>query len=353
VSARAAVALAAAMLAIAASASRPAAATEMGPRSVTVFQPADAGDALVEVATRTWAELVAGGYAARIVECSVSSGKCRNAGWRGRGATATVATFEYRGDTLIEVTAAPDERGDPHAVLEVVRAEENGIAPKVLAIRAVELLRATWLEAMAEPAEDAPAPTRVAPAPAATVTQVDPPDDQPAGRAPPEGWWLALGAARLTTSSRVDDGYGVVARGGYRWPSGGGLSLLLAAIELTPDVQVFEGTVAVHQEMALVEGSMRFRGGSRLQPYLTGGLGGYHLGMRGNVAAQPGLVAQDADAWQLVVAAGGGAEIVFSGVGLFAEGQVMAAGPQVLVAAQREEIGSPRLLITLGLQSRF
>jgi hypothetical protein len=323
------------------------------PRSVTVFQPANAGDALVEIATRTAAELVAGGFTARIVECSVSSGRCVGGAGRGGDAGATVATFEYRGETLIEVTATPYMHGDPGAVLQVVRAEDSGVAPRVLAIRAVELLRATLLEAAVERAEPADARAPVA-APVGTVAQEFPSDEHAPTRAMADGWSFAVGAGRLTTSSRVDSAYGGMNRVGYRWPSGAGLSLLIALIELTPDLQVAAGTLSAHQELALFEGSIRFRVESRVEPYVTGGLGGYHLAVRGNVAAQPGLVGQTVDAWQAVATVGGGVAIVVATrFELFAEGQLMAAYPRVLVANGLEEIAGPRLMISSGVQWIF
>jgi len=116
------------------------------PTQVTVLRPTGGDAVLMEVATRAWAELNAGGIAAVLVDCRVGVQPCPAMASPPAERVISLTTFRRSGETITEValTLAGHERPSMRRSLTI--SDEATPDPKVMAIRAVELVNAMLLE---------------------------------------------------------------------------------------------------------------------------------------------------------------------------------------------------------------
>jgi hypothetical protein len=228
----------------------------------------------------------------------------------------------------------------------VIHATGADSDPRVLAIRAVELVRATMLE----PPPSAPAaPT----APEGSVRAAPPPPPPPPQK---RAWSVGVGAAWLESTGGLGRALGVAARAERLRGDGLGLSLLIAAAPFASRLHTDLGTVTMDQELAELGLIVRARRGARLQPHVVVGAGGYHLRARGVPAPGAGGSSSGDGVWAVLACAGGGAALaVATGVGLFVDLQSILTYP--FPAIPRDggfaRAGNPSLLASLGAQLAF
>jgi hypothetical protein len=100
----------------------------------------------MEVATRAWAELNAGGIAAVLVDCPVGVRPCPTMASRASERFISLTTFRRSDETITEVALTLAGHDGPSMQRSLTVSDEATPDPKVMAIRAVELVNAMLLE---------------------------------------------------------------------------------------------------------------------------------------------------------------------------------------------------------------
>jgi hypothetical protein len=318
------------------------------PATVIVVRPGDGGEAMAEVATRTRAELVVSGFLTRLLECGPGEARCGADIVAGDPAApaATVITYRSGVEIVTDVGAAPP--GGQAPVVRMTLLSPPDRDPKVLAIRAVELVRAALLEAGTAPPRE-----RV------VIQQRDGEVPTPI-TAPPElaaepRWAVGLGGSWLESLGGFGAAFGAVARAEYLGMRGLGVAAMLAAAELSPGLAVDLGHLAARQEVAALELAYRLRPGRRLQPRVAAGVGGYRMVARGE-PARANVVGASQTVWAGLASAGGGASLMLAPhLALFADGELVFVNPHPVVARAGglARAGNPSLLVSVGLQRMF
>jgi hypothetical protein len=116
------------------------------PTQVTVLRPTGGDAALMEVATRAWAELNAGGIAAVLVDCPAGMQPCPATVSPPAERVIGLTTFRRSGETITEVALTLAGHDRPSMRRSLTISDEATPDPKVMAIRAVELVNAMLLE---------------------------------------------------------------------------------------------------------------------------------------------------------------------------------------------------------------
>ena len=180
---------------------------------VNVVRPERADAVMMEVATRAWAELSADGVVTALVDpgpaLEPAAGVELSGDWSGEGdATLTVATTCRLGETVTELElAAPGLLVRRTVVIARERAD-----PKLLAIRAVEVVHGMLLEAAAV------LERQRTPAGVVSATDVESPAaPTPAGPAPePSRWAVGTGMLLLDSFGGLGAAYGASLRASLR-----------------------------------------------------------------------------------------------------------------------------------------
>jgi hypothetical protein len=210
-------------------------------------------------------------------------------------------------------------------------------ADRALALRVVELMRASLVEGLVlPPVEDEPSsPEPLSPAPA-------PPDVA--------AWTREAIHPPMPTTSRVVLGVGVAAafagpdvgmavapevRVAWRASDMWSLGLIAAGPGFGGRVVGVEGSATVRQELALIEVAFEPPTGGPVRAFLAAGAGAYHLYASGD--ATSGFVGHGDDAWAALGAAGGGV-------------RVRLAGAASVVLDVRELLALPRPVLVFGAE---
>ena len=243
---------------------------------VTLLEPAGTSAGARRCLTRIREELIAGGFEVAIVDPGPRNDPVSTADAMERQRDS-VATIALLGDP--ELGPAElwilDRVGDKAEVRRLpAQAEDPDRIPEVLAIRTIELLRASALKLLVESNRPptpppAPVPTR-APSLAASPSR----DDRGAGR-PSVG--LETGISLL--GSAGGPGPATIPLARVRIPVGGPFwaRLTLAGLGSRPRVQTTLGSAAVSQTLGLGELTILFRSGRRLRPLVSFGGGALYV----------------------------------------------------------------------------
>jgi hypothetical protein len=182
---------------------------------VTVVRSGDGDVSTAEIATRAWAELNAGGVTATLVQCAPGVRACQPDPVRRGELTLAIASVRVADQTVTRIDVSLPGREAPRGERSLVFAEHDGDA-KVIAIRAVELVRAALLE------DDDKAATPAVPA----IADAELPDRR-RPRLPPG---LSAGAAVGTLQSLggLSGGYGALLRLDWTGPRGFGVFALVS-----------------------------------------------------------------------------------------------------------------------------
>ncbi|WP_437680947.1 hypothetical protein [Sorangium sp. So ce131] len=345
----------------------------------------DADDALVrEAATRLRAELGAAGF--EVVHIPrPPGGDLRAALDRAAeeaGAFAAAAISRSRAGATADLWIV--DRVTQKTVVRTVEVA-GAAAPSVMAVRAVELLQASLLEANLLAARSPPDGA----AGAADAGRVDVPDDvarwmEPARRqagmapaAPRIGMFAGFGveagvtallsaggigpalgpALRLSYGAGADGGAGAggsAGAGGAGLPSGLAARLTFAGPALGPALEGELGTVSVRQEMALLEAVWALETEGAVSPVLSAGVGGAHLFISGDPL--PPLRSATGEVWSIAAALGAGAGVrVTDRAALLLDVHAIFAQPRAVVTLGGERLGTagrPTFAGFLGLLVR-
>jgi hypothetical protein len=217
-------------------------------------------------------------------------------------------------------------------------------AARSLALRVVELMKASLVEGLVlPPSEDddtGSGDAAVSPAPA----PVHPPADVAswAGeglRAPGApgvpAIVVSLGAAAAYAGPDVGASFAPGFEVGWRPSERWSLDFFAAAPALGARVEAREGNATVQQELALVEGALHALSSGPLRGFVSLGVGAYHLDMTGY--ATPPFYGGHAEAWAALASLGAGMWLHL-------------AGSASLLVDARELIALPRPAIVFGAE---
>ena len=379
--------------------------------SVLLLRPAHPSAVAAEAIVRLRGELLAAGYAVELADASESGGvrAAIETAARTPGVDAVVALF---GDVPQDPGAlwVIDRANGKTITRPIPHDAEGARSAQILSVRALELLRASFLEAALAPAARPPTPAksppaapavaRTAPAVVANGSTAQPPrpapeatggataDDGAGGRdaSPPParpdeareaalreplvGPALARAAeVPARAPARLALEAGGLALGSLdgvppavlpllrvtlvpveRWPLLARLTV--AGLGTRSRVNGAEGDAEVTHQLATVEVLWAWRLGRRWQPFLSIGAGAAHLSAQGFSAAS-GATGRSASAWAFVGDAGAGLHVALSerlylGGEAHAEGEAPYASIHYL-GNQLATEGRPTLLAALSL----
>ncbi|WP_437310302.1 hypothetical protein [Sorangium sp. So ce388] len=335
---------------------------------------ADADDPLVrEAATRLRAELGAAGFEvvsvprARDADARDVRAALERAA-RDEGAFAAAALFRSRAGATADLWIV--DRVTQKTVVRTVEVA-GAAAPSVMAVRAVELLQASLLEAnllASRPSPGGAAADSVAVpddvrrwmAPVRRQAAADPAAERPGMLA---GIGVEAGLAALQSTGGVGPAlgpalrlsYGGGAAGGGVLPAGLAARLTFAGPTLAPALEGALGTVSVRQEMALLEAVWALETGGAVSPVLSAGVGGFHLFISGDPL--PPLRSATGEVWSVAAALGAGAGLrVTERAALLLDAHAIFAEPRAVVTLGGERLGSagrPTIAGFLGLLVRL
>jgi hypothetical protein len=217
-------------------------------------------------------------------------------------------------------------------------------SPRILAVRAVDLLRASLREL---PPDERPPPdvVGVAPAPAPDAVRAF------ADRA---RFQLSVAAVGLGSLREISSGYGAGLSLWYR-PT---LRLALGALWVGPLVgaryRSSNGSAVLRQELGQLRATFDLLSPGRFELGPVLGAGVYHLQAQGDVEAP--LSSRSAGVWSFAGSGGVEARLALSesvSLGAAVHGVLLTPQPVVAVDTAAEELGQPLLLASLGLGVSF
>jgi hypothetical protein len=326
---------------------RAAAASDAGPSgtapTVVVLTSPDSDDVTVEATARVQGELQAAGF--RVVTAGRSgdgpSGDIETAGNELRPVGAFAIAVRPGPDGMIAEIQVSD-RLRHKTLVERARLPQlaHGRDSEVLAVRAVELLKASladvWLQ---PPAIVAPPAPSVAP-PSANPHDTPAPTIAPAARRP-FGAGLGLGA-----------GVGMMARPGeigpiwmpellvsFGFESGLGLRLELQGLGPSVQIRAAAGSAVVEPWVAAVGLTKTWWPRWPVVPFVAGAAGVAELHVRG--AAAPPYRGQEANQWSAWTDVGLGAAVpIYGGFSLVTESGVAGVWPPTTIRIAGSEVGA-------------
>jgi len=259
-------------------------------------------------------------------------------------ALASIAFVRHDGKTSVEVWLA--DRVSGKVTMRTLALDKTSDASSVLAIRAVDLLRASLREFQAEerpPPEVAFVDAR--PVPAAVEALAASPEPE---------WTLRVEGTlvldRPSIGPAFGPGLGVSRRLGERWE----LGVTLAAPILFAGWQTSEGSASVRQELAWIELRVHALHTRWLKLGFDAAAGEHYLSAQGQ--AKLPLVSRTSDVWSFVAAAGVHAQLRVVGNTSFvasARGIVLTPRPGVGIGQRTSVIAQPTLSASAGIVVGF
>ncbi|WP_438038603.1 hypothetical protein [Sorangium sp. So ce128] len=326
------------------------------PARVVLVRPAAADPSIAEALIRIRGELVADGFDVEVLDAAQSAASAPRPTMDDAGQQAGSAA-------LIGLFLAPDGQAaelwvvDPRTHETLVRridtrGEAREHIVEVLAVRAVELLRASLLELlMSSQRSAAPAPA-AAPPPSKASQQVPRQAERPRVHASRRSTWgVELGGGLLASPGGIGPALLLVAR--LRFAPIGPLEarLSFAGLGTAPRVAGPQGSATVQQRFGLVELAALPWPELRLRPRFSVGLGALHVAVDGE-ASWPYRGVHSAQ-WAFAADAGAGVELgIVRRLDVVLEAHALVAHPYPVVRFVETEAARgarPALLGSLSL----
>jgi hypothetical protein len=325
---------------------------------VTIVRSPDATPVLREATTRLLAELSAAGFDAVEVEAPDIDPRAATEE-TGEGGLATLVLRSVGRGAAIDVWIA-DSLTHKTSVRRVqVAARGKSGAPKVIALHAVELLRASLLEAASPPKQEEVAPVIApVPLPPAVEKLVAP---EPSPPPPPEErrgtrFGLEVAAALLQGFQAIGTAPAPMVAGSISFRDHVSVRIALVGPGFGADVTTATGSATIRQELTTLEIAYALLPrDTRVVPRLVLGGGAYHLHARGS--ASPPYHATSADTWSALADAGLGVSFrLGTHAELVADARALFLFPRPVVAiadAPPSSTGRPSLLASFGVLASF
>jgi hypothetical protein len=277
---------------------------------------------------------------------------------------AVYSTRSEAGDPLsLEIWMADKTSGRTFVQRQSIDAEKAPRAASVLAVQAVELLKARLADASL-PLPQPPAATEPPPPPPAPLP-ILPPDPLPAseprsftvgfGAEAGIGLLLTFGAIEVTWTPLLRLSYGALLGSDTNRPVGLSGRLSLAGLGSSAEIAAPAGSASVDVSLALLEGVFSLAPAARVEPFVSAAAGFTQIGIEGRGLSPylgrsetvrtplsgfgAGLALEPLDHWSLLLQA-----------------QVLFAWKPVVVrlsTIETERIGSPLLALSTGVAAAF
>jgi hypothetical protein len=331
---------------------------------VTVLRPSGSDVALSEIATRAWAELNAGGIPARLLDCPTGllAGVAAPIGQvpcpveappPGRNAIS-LRTFRLADETITEAALTPAGHDRPTVRRSLTVDDQAEAEPKVMAIRAVELVNAMLLQVDAAAAENA----------ASGRGGVDPeyPGQHLMVEKPvvehPAIWKVGAGGSFLKGPGGLSAAAGVAICASRTSDGHWGVSAILTEAPSLARTATLDGNLSLNQQLADLELTYRVFQRRRFRAQVDLGGGAYHVDASWFGAPTLAGRTQSPQAfWALLFSGGAGAELELGRkFSLFGEARAVSAFPNPLTwspSSRPLRTAAPSLLLALGLQRAF
>lgn len=312
-------------------------------QQVLLVVPADSVDALTGPRTRLAAELRTAGF--DVVERSTDE-IAELPSPDEKDATAPFATvFLHRADAgvLAEVRVS-DHVTHRTVARQVATRGSDDAAGRALALRVVELMRASLFEGL-------PAAAGENEAPSLAETTAPAHDAMPPPRRSTPAFDISLGVAGAFVGPDLGFAVAPELRVAYRPVPSWSIAVVGAGPALGARVTASEGTATARQEFAVLEGAWEPFRAVPVRPYAVAGGGVYHLTTTG-VANAP-YTSGTADTWSALVEAGVGLRTpLSSAASLTLEARELLALPRPVVAFAASDVAAamhPGTLVALSL----
>jgi hypothetical protein len=243
------------------------------PSAVVLLEPTQPDAVARETLTRARAELSGAGF--RVVVAPRGEGDTRTSlegAIRDAGAIAAIAIESRARSSAVEVWVSDRLTGK----LSIRPVENQGEAPALLAIRAVELLRASLLE-LANP----PASTKKNPDPPAEVKRLTDPTTTTESRR--TGFGIEAGMLGLLAVEGLHPAIAPMLRASYGVPVGVGARITWAGPSFGPSLEGELGQAVITQYMGLAEVVYAPPLGGPVALLFSGGVGAYHVSAAGEL----------------------------------------------------------------------
>jgi hypothetical protein len=317
---------------------------------VILFEPSVATAGQHRCLTRIREELLAGGFQVTVIDPGSKTDPISIAQALQQPSDAA-ASIALLGDPTIEPAELwiVDRTGARPDVRRIATPSDDPLhAPEILAIRTIELLRASALQRLVESTRiqspSQPAPAQPASAPPATALVPTAPEERPRVG-------IELGVAVVEDLSGPGPAEIPVARLHVALPGSLFARLTVAALGSRPRVESAEGSATVGQSLGLLEVGATFRSQYRLRPIVTLGAGALYVTSDGE-GVYPYLGHPDSR-WTALFDGGLGLFASLSRQwGLAVEVHVLVAAPQPFVRFSQSNagnIGRPALAAALTL----
>lgn len=322
------------------------------PARVVLVQPGPADPSVSEALIRIRGELVADGFDVELLDAQSASAPRPTMDDAGQqaGSAALIGLFLAPDGQAAELWVV-DPRTNKTLVRRIdTRGEAREHIAEVLAVRAVELLRASLLELLMSSRRSA-APA-AAPPPSNASRQVSGQAerslDQPSRRSM---WGVELGGGLLASPGGIGPALLPVARLRFAPPGPIEGRLSLAGLGTAPRVAGPQGSATVEQRFGLVELAALPWPELRLRPRFSVGLGALHVAVDGE-ASWPYRGAHSAQ-WAFAADAGAGVEFgIVQRIDVVVEAHALVAHPYPVVRFVETEAAHgarPALLGSLSL----
>jgi hypothetical protein len=318
--------------------------------TVVLVRPSNPAPGMTEALVRIHGELVSAGFEVEILDGWLVQGMdVESRSWleqlaTRRGADAVVAVIGDKSPDSVEVWVIDKVTGKSvmrHVPFRPLSAKGS----ETLAIQAVELLRASFLEidlsASAHPSEVKPAP------PTTVVRFVE--MERKAEQA--ERFGIEVGGAASMSLDGVGPAVMPVVRFDWTVRPWFVAQATVAGMGTRPNVRTASSSAQFDQEFALLGASYRFRASKRLRPFVLLSAGILHTSVEGQ--ADLPLQGQHAEQWSFLLDGGFGAGAALGErlyLSLAAHAQVAEPYPAIRFAgSQVATAARPNILLTLTM----
>jgi len=319
----------------------------------------DADRSTREATARLRGELAAAGFE---VESRAHAGDARSD--VEQGDTGEVATVRLVRDPQTRATELwVSDRLTGKTLVRRVNADPER-APRLVALRGVELLRASLLELESPPHDDAPPATpAMAQPPPPEVTRLVAPApvarDAANDSSRPRPWIdhaaFDAGIAVLASADHLGPAAAPSLGAWLALPASFALRVRLVGPAFQSGLSNAIGSAVVRQEFASIDLAWIVPVRGALAPYVDVGGGPYHLHVQG--AAAPPYHGTTDDVWAALAAAGAGVALrIAPSVSIAAEGRAIGLAPRPAVTIGGERVasaGAPSLLASASLVASF
>jgi hypothetical protein len=313
--------------------------------TVILLRQSNPDEVTAEAAARVDGELAAAGFEVVVMPLGGDDplGDLESAG-RERKAVAAFAIFVHPfegGTSVAEIWVSDRIRQKVVIQNAVLHETDRGRGSEILAVRAVEILRANLADLWEPPSSPVPAPPE--PPPAAPLAIGETPPPRPAFAS---GLGGGVGVGAIESFRSAGSSWSPEVMASYGWPHGPSLRLTLAGLGPDMTFAAASGSATAQRQLAWLEVVETWWPRLAVVPFVAAGAGAQHARVVGAGAAP--YEGHTSSAWSAVTTVGAGAAIpLVATLSFVVEGRALATWPPTVVqiaGADAGHLGTPSLL---------